>query len=114
MALRAAKRLTSLRFIGVRAMSDEWGSGAGKGGGAGGSVREAGGAFGKMEAAREEQYFRKLRDQQLKDLRKHMEEEVAYHEKEIIQNQEAIDRHKKRIADLAKAEKKSDGSSSSD
>lgn len=33
------------------------GSGAGKGGGGGGSIREAGGAFGKLEAAREEEYF---------------------------------------------------------
>lgn len=38
-------------------MSGEPGSGAGKGGGGGGSIREAGGAFGKMEAAREDQYF---------------------------------------------------------
>ncbi|PZC85620.1 hypothetical protein B5X24_HaOG215890, partial [Helicoverpa armigera] len=37
--------------------SGEPGSGAGKGGGGGGSIREAGGAFGKMEAAREEEYF---------------------------------------------------------
>lgn len=35
------------------------GSGAGKGGGAGGSIREAGGAFGKMQAAREEEHFHK-------------------------------------------------------
>ena len=41
-------------------MSGEPGSGAGKGGGGGGAIREAGGAFGKMEAAREEQYFYKL------------------------------------------------------
>lgn len=35
------------------------GSGAGKGGGGGGSIREAGGAFGRMEAAREEEFFYK-------------------------------------------------------
>ena len=35
------------------------GSGAGKGGGGGGSIREAGGSFGKLEAAREEEYFYK-------------------------------------------------------
>lgn len=35
------------------------GSGAGKGGGGGGSVREAGGAMGKREAANEEEYFHK-------------------------------------------------------
>jgi len=37
----------------------ELGSGAGKGGGGGGSIREAGGSFGKMEAAREEEFFHK-------------------------------------------------------
>lgn len=42
-----------------RMCSGELGSGAGKGGGGGGSIREAGGAFGKMEAAREEEYFYK-------------------------------------------------------
>ena len=36
------------------------GSGAGQGGGTGGSIRDAGGAFGKREAAQEEQYFRNL------------------------------------------------------
>lgn len=36
------------------------GSGAGKGGGSGGAIRDAGGAFGKLEAAREEEYFYKL------------------------------------------------------
>jgi len=37
----------------------ELGSGAGKGGGGGGAIREAGGSFGKMEAAREEEFFYK-------------------------------------------------------
>lgn len=40
----------------------ELGSGAGKGGGGGGSIREAGGSFGKMEAAREEEFFYKQVD----------------------------------------------------
>lgn len=40
-------------------MSGELGSGAGKGGGAGGAIREAGGAFGRLEAAREEEFFYK-------------------------------------------------------
>lgn len=35
------------------------GSGAGKGGGGGGSIRDAGGAFGKMQVAKEEEYFYK-------------------------------------------------------
>lgn len=38
----------------------EPGAGAGAGGGTGGTIRDAGGAFGKREAAQEEQYFRKL------------------------------------------------------
>lgn len=41
-------------------MIGERGSGAGKGGGGGGSIRDAGGAFGKMEAAHEDQYFYNL------------------------------------------------------
>lgn len=41
-------------------MSGERGSGAGKGGGGGGTIREAGGSFGKMEAAHEDQYFYNL------------------------------------------------------
>lgn len=41
-------------------MSGERGSGAGKGGGGGGAIRDAGGSFGKMEAAQEDQYFYNL------------------------------------------------------
>jgi len=41
-------------------MNGERGSGAGKGGGGGGTIREAGGSFGKMEAAHEDQYFYNL------------------------------------------------------
>lgn len=36
------------------------GSGAGQGGGDGGTIRSAGGSFGKREAALEGEYFRKL------------------------------------------------------
>ena len=107
MALRASLLARQLRFIGIRSMSSEWGSGAGKGGGTGGSVRDAGGSFGKMEAAHEEQYFRKLREQQLKELKQHLEEEVDYHEKEIQEHQESIERHKKRISSLHESEAKS-------
>ena len=38
----------------------ESGSGAGKGGGSGGAIRDAGGSFGKKQAAQEEQYFKKM------------------------------------------------------
>lgn len=45
----------------VRSMSKgEPGSGAGQGGGTGGTIRDAGGSFGKREAAQEEQYFKRL------------------------------------------------------
>ncbi|KAF8565306.1 hypothetical protein P879_11090 [Paragonimus westermani] len=37
----------------------EPGAGAGKGGGAGGSIREAGGSMGKRAAALEDEYFRR-------------------------------------------------------
>ncbi|KAM8713984.1 hypothetical protein ACLKA7_014185 [Drosophila subpalustris] len=47
----------------------ELGSGAGKGGGGGGAIREAGGSFGKMEAAREEEFFYKQQKEQLKNLK---------------------------------------------
>ncbi|EEC02241.1 ATPase inhibitor, putative [Ixodes scapularis] len=46
------------------------GSGSGKGGGAGGSIREAGGAFGTAGAAKEEAYFRKQQADQLEAMRK--------------------------------------------
>ncbi|XP_041361308.1 ATPase inhibitor mai-2, mitochondrial-like isoform X1 [Gigantopelta aegis] len=103
-----ASRLTStLRLIGVRYMSTgEFGSGAGKGGGTGGSIRDAGGAFGKMEAAREEEYFRKQQKEQLKEIRKLMTEEMDYHAKQIETHKEAIDRHKKKIGLLKHEEDK--------
>ncbi|KFM73693.1 ATPase inhibitor mai-2, mitochondrial, partial [Stegodyphus mimosarum] len=72
--------------------SGEWGSGAGKGGGSGGAVRDAGGSFGKMEAAREEEYFRKLQRKQFAKLKEHMKEEILHHEKLIQQHKEAIQR----------------------
>jgi hypothetical protein len=40
----------------------------------GGAVREAGGAFGAMGAAREEQYFRAQDEQKLDDLRRVMDQ----------------------------------------
>merc|ERR1711976_218429 len=76
MALRLLRLSNPIRVLcQTRSMSTGdsqqpgWGSGAGKGGGAGGSVREAGGSFGKMEAAHEEQYFRKQVQEQLEKLK---------------------------------------------
>ncbi|XP_034106516.1 ATPase inhibitor A, mitochondrial [Drosophila sulfurigaster albostrigata] len=59
------KQIEQLRMSHV----GELGSGAGKGGGGGGSIREAGGSFGKMEAAREEEFFYKQQKEQLKNLK---------------------------------------------
>ena len=61
----------------------EAGSGSGFGGGAGGSIREAGGKFGEREAAFENAYFRKLEAEQLEALRKRHDEEIKHHEQEI-------------------------------
>lgn len=49
--------------------SGQLGSGVGKGGGAGGSVREAGGMLGKTGAAKEEAYFKKKDAEQLDAIR---------------------------------------------
>uniref|UniRef100_A0A915JXT0 ATPase inhibitor, mitochondrial n=1 Tax=Romanomermis culicivorax TaxID=13658 RepID=A0A915JXT0_ROMCU len=92
----------SVAFYGGQ--TGELGSGAGKGGGSGGSVRDAGGAFGKMEVAREEEYFRRLQKEQLKTLRLQLDNEVAFHEEHIRHHQEAIARHKRRMDNLQKEE----------
>ncbi|XP_065368062.1 ATPase inhibitor A, mitochondrial [Calliphora vicina] len=72
--LLTARRITQRLYpqqIQLSKMSQigELGSGAGKGGGGGGSIREAGGSFGKMEAAREEEFFYKQQKEQLKNLK---------------------------------------------
>ncbi|XP_063589972.1 ATPase inhibitor mai-2, mitochondrial-like isoform X3 [Penaeus indicus] len=63
-------RDTGCNLLCVRSMGKgEPGDGAGVGGGSGGTIREAGGAFGKREAAQEEQYFRKLEQEQMRKLK---------------------------------------------
>ena len=91
-----------LRIVSRSMSSGEYGSGAGKGGGAGGSIREAGGAFGKVEAAREEQYFRKKQAEQVERLKKHFDEEIVRHEQLIKQHRQAIEESKKKIEELSK------------
>ncbi|EDW85856.1 uncharacterized protein Dwil_GK22917 [Drosophila willistoni] len=59
----------------------ELGSGAGKGGGGGGSIREAGGSLGKMEAAREEEFFYKQQKEQLKNLKTKTDQKAPETEK---------------------------------
>ncbi|KAL3890728.1 hypothetical protein ACJMK2_003008 [Sinanodonta woodiana] len=66
------------------------------GGGAGGAVREAGGSFGKREAAQEEEYFRRLQSAQLKELKDHLQDEVKHHEIAIKEHQREIWRYRER------------------
>merc|ERR1711963_332247 len=101
--LRQALKVQPLRLACTRTMSGGMaGDGEGKGGGAGGAIRSGGVAFGKMEAAQEEQYFRKLEAQQLKKMKDMIEDEVDHHERQIRQHQEATAHHKKRISRLNK------------
>jgi len=96
------------QLILVRAMSGEAGSGAGRGGGSGGSIRDAGGAFGKMEAAHEEEYFRKQRAEQLKQLKEHDKIQEKFHESQIKVHEEAIKAHKKAVSEMKGRDSDSD------
>jgi len=97
---------TSFRTINpviARYMSGgEKGSGVGKGGGSGGAVRDAGGAFGKRQAAKEEEYFRNLNKSQLDALKSSFEDELEYHRDEIKEHEELIERHKRKLEELKK------------
>lgn len=59
------------------------GSGAGKGGGSGGSIRDAGGSFGKREAAQEEHYFRKQQSEQIEKLKSTIDKQITQQEEMI-------------------------------
>nr|QHN63924.1 mitochondrial ATPase inhibitor factor 1 [Penaeus japonicus] len=103
MALRqtALLRLRSPLAVCVRSMGKgEPGAGAGAGGGTGGTIRDAGGAFGKREAAQEEQYFRKLEQDQLKKLKKGFQKEIQFHKEQVEAHKEAIKRHEERLQEL--------------
>ncbi|XP_003799883.1 ATPase inhibitor, mitochondrial [Otolemur garnettii] len=65
-----------------------------------GSIREAGGAFGKKEQAEEERYFRAQAKEQLAALKKHHEDEIGHHKREIERLQKEIERHKQKIKKL--------------
>lgn len=65
-----------------------------------GSIREAGGAFGKREQAEEERYFRARTKEQLAALKKHHENEIIHHKKEMERLQKEIERHKQAINQL--------------
>jgi len=103
MSLRIVRVLQPIRLVyTARYMSGEKGSGAGKGGGSGGAVRDAGGAFGKRQAAKEEEYFRNLNKNQLDALKNSFEDEISYHKEEMKDHEEAIERHKRKLAELKK------------
>ncbi|KAI8038684.1 hypothetical protein M5D96_008592 [Drosophila gunungcola] len=78
------------------------GSGAGRGGGGGGAIREAGGAFGKLEAAREEEYFYKKQREQLDRLKNDQIHQAEFHHQQIKEHEEAIQRHKEFLENLHK------------
>ncbi|VDM23828.1 unnamed protein product [Toxocara canis] len=75
--------IMTMRFVGLMfhrrlcAALGEYGCGAGKSGGSGGSIRTAGGAFGRLEAAREGEYFYHLQEDQVK-LLKHQLEDIEH------------------------------------
>merc|ERR1711963_1273174 len=50
------------------------GEGAGKGGGSGGSVRDAGGSMGKRQAAQEGQFFRQEQQRQIEEYKQKQKE----------------------------------------
>ena len=66
------------------------GSGAGRGGGGGGSIRDAGGAFGKMEAAHEDQFFYNESKEKLHEL--HFMQVHQLQEDQERENEKKIDK----------------------
>lgn len=72
-----------------------------KGGGSGGSVREAGGSFGKMEAAREEEFFRRQQKQQLEKMKMKLDSHKQELEKQIQEHEQEL----KRLQEMIKNEK---------
>ncbi|KAH9278306.1 ATPase inhibitor mai-2, mitochondrial [Echinococcus granulosus] len=79
---------------------DELGRGVSKGGGKGGPVRDAGGSFGKREAALEEEYFHRKDLEQIKELKKHLVAEVKFHEEQIERHKEALRRSLEQLEEI--------------
>ncbi|CAK9293554.1 unnamed protein product [Gordionus sp. m RMFG-2023] len=94
--LKVVKGLKLTRYM----TKGDFGSGATSGGGGGGSIREAGGKFGEMGAAREEEYFRKLQKHQLDTIKTQHNMEIGIHEEAMKKHAEAIKYHKKMMKDL--------------
>uniref|UniRef100_A0A0N4ZPG1 ATPase inhibitor, mitochondrial n=1 Tax=Parastrongyloides trichosuri TaxID=131310 RepID=A0A0N4ZPG1_PARTI len=81
-------------------MTSGYGSGVGHGGGGGGSIRESGGAFGKLEAAREEEYFHKLNQEQIKKMHDHLVNEIKEAKEQAKKHDEAIKRNEEMLKAL--------------
>uniref|UniRef100_A0A336LJC2 ATP synthase F1 subunit epsilon n=1 Tax=Culicoides sonorensis TaxID=179676 RepID=A0A336LJC2_CULSO len=90
---------SSMRLAKMSQLGD-LGSGAGKGGGSGGTIRDAGGSFGKMEVAHEEEFFYKQRQEQLHKLKEKQMNEKKFREEAIKQHEDAIKRHAEAIKEL--------------
>ncbi|XP_019505666.1 PREDICTED: ATPase inhibitor, mitochondrial [Hipposideros armiger] len=101
MAVTALAARMRLGVLGVRAMqARSFSSDRSDSGSSAGSIREAGGAFGKREQAEEERYFRARTKEQLAALKKHHENEIIHHKKEMERLQKEIERHKQAINQL--------------
>nr|XP_019590642.1 PREDICTED: ATPase inhibitor, mitochondrial [Rhinolophus sinicus] len=101
MAVTASAVRMRLGVWGVRAMqARNYSERSGNVGSSAGSIREAGGAFGKREQAEEERYFRARTEEQLAALKKHHEDEIIHHKKEMERLQKEIERHKQAINKL--------------
>uniref|UniRef100_A0A0V0JC31 ATPase inhibitor mai-2 n=1 Tax=Schistocephalus solidus TaxID=70667 RepID=A0A0V0JC31_SCHSO len=79
---------------------DELGRGESKGGGKGGSIRDAGGAMGKREAGLEEEYFHRKNKEHLEAMKKHLKTEMKFHEQQIELHKAALERQKKSLDKL--------------
>jgi len=67
-------RYSSYKMMSGTAATGTPGEGAGKGGGSGGSVRDAGGSMGKRQAAQEEQFFRQEQQRQIEEFKQKQKE----------------------------------------
>ncbi|XP_019876013.1 ATPase inhibitor, mitochondrial-like [Aethina tumida] len=81
------------------------GSGAGKGGGGGGSIREAGGALGKRAAAQEDQYFHNKQQEQIKKLKKEIDDELRFYRNLVKKQQEVADQSRDPLKKFDEEEK---------
>merc|ERR1712126_396313 len=67
-------RYSTCRMMSGSAAVGTPGEGAGKGGGSGGSVRDAGVSMGKRQAAQEEQFFRQEQQRQIEEYKQKQKE----------------------------------------